>query len=206
MIKDNQQIINSKYFIFKDKFLNYLEIYKKKFQFNKDLLYRDEEYLRKRFYVIVYNYCSTGYFIKINNMLQQSNSNDLLEYFNLEKQDNWQKYLIETAIELKKVPEIQKFYEAYKSLFTQKLDMMKIDKLVESYSSHFNLGLEINSIQIYLSELYFFNKLTLEKIIGASDVDNYHLSKYSDFYIFNSNFITLSTYLLEIKNLFLFIF
>jgi hypothetical protein len=205
IINDNQEIINIKYSTFKEKFINFLENNKKKYKFDKDLLYKDDDYLKKRFYIILYNTFNCGYFYKIYNYLQKSEYKDMMmEYF---KSDSWQKFLIETTIEFKKIPEIQKFYESYKDLFSKKVQQMEIDKLINNYFLHYNIESHKDSIQIYFSEIYFFyGRDSIENLIGLSDINNYYLSKYSGFYVANSDFITLSIELLKAKNLFLHIF
>ncbi|HRT03803.1 MAG TPA: hypothetical protein P5513_07680, partial [Candidatus Diapherotrites archaeon] len=195
LIENNQNLIDERYKTFKELFILFLEQHKKIYKYNIDLI-NDDEYLKKRLYVIFYNPEFSNSLIINSRILSKSNDENIVK--NLLKDSAYLDYLINLTNEFDKLPDFNHFFNEYENIFTKRIEIINIKELIEHYYNYYKITPENKEIEINFSEIYFPKK---KSFMGTSDIDSYIFSECSGFYVNTTNIINISIHLLKYKDM-----
>ncbi len=196
LIDNNQKLIDERYKTFKELFIFFLEQHKKAYKYNINFINNDE-YLKKRLYVILYNPGNSQSLLSYSRIFNESSDENLVK--NLLEDSKYLNYLINLTIEFYKLLDFNSFFNQYEMMFTKRIEIINIKELIEIYYNYYKIDLKNKEIAIHFSENYFPKK---KIFMGSEDVDNYYFSKFSAYYNPSTNIISFSIYLIKYKNIF----
>lgn len=205
----SQQFEAFKYF-----FISYLKNHRKQYKFKEENL-NDSQYLKDRYYVVIYNYVSIlfGYeklFISMSNEFKDKIKEKKLNYYNIKKnfEERPDSFIYYFCLLIKQIKPINEFFIKYVNALSNYKKDYYFNEIFDFIKSTFSIKSQ-EDLKIILDispKIYFLKEGNKDNFLTNYDVDKYKEKRIYGLFIRNTSFIFLGLDNFKSKKYFLHVF